>query len=91
MISIYSEIRAIANGEADREGKVLKGAPHKARMVCADEWNRPYSLESAGFPTDWQRSSKYWPSVGRIDNVFGDRNLVYTCDPLDSYVEAGHA
>ncbi len=91
LITIYGEIRAIANGEADREENVLKGAPHTAEVLCADSWERPYSREQAGYPAPWLRGQKFWPAVGRIDNVYGDRNLVCTCDPMESYVEAGHA
>ena len=91
MIAIYGEIRAVANGEADREANVLKSAPHTAEMLTADAWERPYSREQAGFPAPWLRGQKFWPVVARIDNVYGDRNLVCTCDPMDSYVEAGHA
>ncbi len=90
MISIYGEIRAVANGEADSKENVLKGAPHTAESLCSDSWDRPYSRESAAFPAPWLRSQKFWPAVGRIDNVYGDRNLVCTCDPVETYVEAGH-
>ncbi|MGY8686983.1 MAG: aminomethyl-transferring glycine dehydrogenase [Verrucomicrobiales bacterium] len=91
MIAIYGEIRAVANGEADREDNVLKRAPHTAEVLTADQWDRPYSREQAGFPAPWLRGQKFWPVVGRIDNVYGDRNLVCTCDPIESYVEPQHA
>ncbi len=90
LIAIYGEIRAVANGEADRDDNVLKGAPHTAESVCADTWERPYGREEAAFPAPWLRAHKFWPAVGRIDNVYGDRNLVCTCDPIESYVEAEH-
>lgn len=90
LVAIYGEIRAVANGEADRDDNVLKGAPHTAESVCADTWERPYGREEAAFPAPWLRAHKFWPAVGRIDNVYGDRNLVCTCDPIESYVEAEH-
>jgi glycine dehydrogenase len=83
MISIYGEIRAIETGEADREDNVLKKAPHTAQDLLAESWDRSYSRESAAYPTTWTRVHKYWPPVGRIDNVYGDRNLFCTCVPVD--------
>ncbi len=79
LIAIAAEIQAVASGEADKTNNVLKNAPHTAKVVCADTWNRPYSRELAAFPTRWVRESKFWPSVGRVDNVYGDRNLVCSC------------
>jgi glycine dehydrogenase len=79
MIAIFGEIRAIETGEADRSDNVLKKAPHTAQDLLADSWDRSYSRESAAFPAPWTRESKYWPPVGRIDNVYGDRNLFCTC------------
>ena len=79
MISIYGEIRAIETGEADRQDNVLKKAPHTAQDLLAESWDRSYSRESAAFPAPWTRQYKYWPPVGRIDNVYGDRNLFCTC------------
>jgi glycine dehydrogenase len=84
MISIYGEIRAIETGEADRQDNVLKRAPHTAQDLLADSWDRSYSRESAAFPTPWTRQSKFWPPVGRIDNVYGDRNLFCTCVPVEA-------
>jgi glycine dehydrogenase len=84
MISIYGEIRAIETGEADRQDNVLKRAPHTAQDLLADSWDRSYSRESAAFPTPWTRQSKFWPPVGRIDNVYGDRNLFCTCVPMEA-------
>ncbi len=85
MISIREEIREIEEGRADRENNVLKHAPHTARAVAADAWDRPYSRERAAFPAPWLREHKYWPPVGRIDNVYGDRNLMCSCPPLSAY------
>jgi glycine dehydrogenase len=83
MISIYGEIRAIETGEADREDNVLKRSPHTAQDLLADNWNRGYSRESAAYPAPWTREHKFWPAVGRIDNVYGDRNLFCTCVPVE--------
>jgi glycine dehydrogenase len=83
MISIYGEIRAIETGEADREDNVLKWAPHTAQDLLADTWDRSYSRESAAYPASWTREHKFWPVVGRIDNVYGDRNLFCSCVPVD--------
>jgi glycine dehydrogenase len=83
MISIYGEIRAIETGEADREDNVLKWAPHTAQDLLADNWDRSYSRESAAFPAPWTREHKFWPVIGRIDNVYGDRNLFCSCVPVE--------
>lgn len=82
MISIYGEIRAIETGEADREDNVLKLSPHTAQDLLADTWERSYSRESAAYPASWTREHKFWPAVGRIDNVYGDRNLFCSCVPV---------
>ncbi|HWL95404.1 MAG TPA: aminomethyl-transferring glycine dehydrogenase [Phycisphaerae bacterium] len=83
MIAIRGEIRAIETGKADREDNVLKGAPHTAFVVAATEWSHKYSREQAAFPTRWTRERKFWPHVGRIDNVWGDRNLMCLCPPVE--------
>lgn len=85
MIAIYQEIQAVASGEADRSNNVLKNAPHTAQVVCADRWDRPYSRELAAFPNRSVREHKFWPVVGRIDNVHGDRNLICSCLPMEAY------
>jgi glycine dehydrogenase len=79
MISIFGEIRAIETGEADPEDNALKRAPHTAQDLAVEPWGRSYSRESAAFPAPWTKDYKYWPPVGRIDNVYGDRNLFCTC------------
>ncbi len=89
MIAIHGEMQAVANGESDRVNNPLKNAPHTAKVVCADEWDRPYSRELAAFPAPWTRTSKFWPAVGRVDNVYGDRHLVCTCAGMEAYAEAG--
>jgi glycine dehydrogenase len=78
MIAIYEEIVAVETGALDRKDNPLKRAPHTAQVVAADTWTRPYSREQAAFPTAWTRQHKFWPAVSRVDNVFGDRNLVCT-------------
>jgi glycine dehydrogenase len=87
LIAIREEIRAIETGVADRENNVLRHAPHTAREIASDTWDRPYSREIAAFPASWVRDRKFWPPVGRIDNVWGDRNLVCTCDPIEDFIE----
>jgi glycine dehydrogenase len=85
MISIRAEIAAIESGAMDRANNVLKNAPHTAAEIAASEWNHPYSREQAVYPAPWLRVNKYWPPVARIDNAYGDRNLVCTCPPLEDY------
>ncbi|MCC6457890.1 MAG: aminomethyl-transferring glycine dehydrogenase [Caldilineaceae bacterium] len=85
MIAIREEIRAIESGAADPEQNLLKGAPHPAQVVSADVWDRPYSREEAAYPTAFSREFKFWPAVGRIDSVYGDRNLICTCPPIEAY------
>ncbi len=90
-IAIRSEIREIEEGSADRESNLLHGAPHTARIVASDVWDRPYNRERAAFPAPWVRARKFWPAVSRIDNTWGDRNLVCACDPIEVYDEQGLA
>ncbi len=84
MIAIRAEIGAIERGEADARNNPLRNAPHTADLLIA-EWTRPYSRAAAFFPVAAVRESKYWPPVGRVDNVYGDRNLICSCPPLDAY------
>ncbi len=91
MISIHGEMQAVVNGESDKASNPLKHAPHTAKVVCGDTWDRPYSRETAAFPSASVRASKFWPSVGRVDNVYGDRNLVCSCIGMDAYAEAATA
>ena len=85
MIRIRDEIRHIEEGRVETAQSPLKFAPHTAEEVCSTEWDRVYSRETAAFPGPWLRDGKFWPSVARIDNAFGDRNLVCTCPPMESY------
>jgi glycine dehydrogenase len=87
LIAIAGEIRAVATGEADKTNNVLKNSPHTSKVVCADKWDRPYSRELAVFPTAFVREHKFWPAVGRVDNVYGDRNLVCSCVGMEAYAE----
>ena len=91
MISIHGEMQAVVNGESDKASNPLKHAPHTAKVVCGDTWDRPYSRETAAFPSAAVRAGKFWPSVGRVDNVYGDRNLVCSCIGMDAYAEAATA
>ena len=85
MLAIHAEAEEVAQGTMDATDNVLKNAPHTAEMVTAEEWNHSYSRQKAAFPVSRLRSHKYWPSVGRVDNVHGDRNLVCTCDTVEAY------
>ena len=85
MIAIRSEIQAVQLGVADPVNNVLKNAPHTAQAVISDDWDRPYSREQAAYPAPWTREFKFWPSVARVDNAFGDRNLVCLCLPVEAY------
>ena len=85
MIRIRAEIEAIEQGKIDPHNNVLKNAPHTAQCLIADDWDRPYSREQAAYPAPWLREHKFWPSVGRIDNAFGDRHLVCSCVGMEAY------
>jgi glycine dehydrogenase len=85
LIAIRAEIRDVEEGRADRENNPLKRAPHTAEAVTSDAWDRPYGREQAAWPAPWVRQAKFWPPVGRIDNAWGDRNLVCTCETIDAY------
>ncbi len=85
LIAIREEIRQIESGAWSKDNNPLKHAPHTAAVVTATEWTRPYTREQAAYPATWLRSWKYWPPVGRVDNPYGDRNLVCTCESVRSY------
>lgn len=85
MIAIRAEIAAIEQGKADAADNLLKNAPHGVASLLAADWRHPYSREEAAFPTEWTRKSKFWPSVGRIDASYGDRNLICLCPPVEEY------
>lgn len=86
LISIKKEIDEIANGEADATNNVLKNAPHTEQMVISDSWDKPYSREKAAYPLEWVRDHKFFASVSRVDEAYGDRNLVCTCEPIEAYM-----
>ena len=88
MISIRKEIAEIGEGLEDELNNPLKNAPHTMQLITADEWSLPYSRQKAAFPLDYLYSNKFWPSIRRVDDAFGDRNLICTCEPIESYIEA---
>ena len=85
MIAIRDEVRAIERGEIDAAASPLKHAPHTAEVVTSDAWDRAYTRQQAAYPLEWVRERKFWPHVGRVDNVYGDRNLFCTCVPVEEY------
>lgn len=88
LLSIREEIKAIEEGKADKKDNALKNAPHTQAVVTADEWKHPYSRQEAAFPLYYVTQNKFWPSVARVNNTHGDRNLICTCEPIESYMEA---
>jgi glycine dehydrogenase len=86
LIAIRKEVDEIASGIADKTHNVLKNAPHTADMVTADNWKFPYAREKAAYPVSWLRARKFWVSVGRVNNVQGDRNLICACPPIEDYI-----
>jgi glycine dehydrogenase len=87
LIAIRGEIQAVVEGKADAKDNVLKNAPHTAEEVASDVWSHPYSREQAAFPLPFVRANKFWPSVARVDNPYGDRNLICACPPVEAYAE----
>jgi glycine dehydrogenase len=87
LINIKKEIDEVINGEADKENNVLKNAPHTQEILISDDWDKPYSREKAAYPLDWVREYKFFASVSRVDDAYGDRNLVCTCEPIESYMD----
>ena len=87
MISIKKEIMHVVSGKSDANDNPLKNAPHTAQHVTSDDWNHKYSRQQASYPAPWLKNHKYWPTVGRVDNAFGDRNLICTCPPIEEYKE----
>lgn len=88
LLAIRAEIAAVEQGAVDKQNNVLKNAPHTQAVITADEWTRPYSRQQAAFPLEYVKANKFWPSVSRINNTFGDRNLICTCEPASAYEEA---
>ena len=85
--SIYEEVKSIENGEADKKDNVLKNAPHTLSVITADEWNHAYPRSKAAYPLPYLKENKFWPTVSRVNNTYGDRNLICTCEPVESWVE----
>ena len=85
LLEIRKEIREVEEGKADKENNVLKNAPHTAAVITADEWRLPYSRQKAAYPLHFVKEAKFWPSVSRVDNAYGDRNLVCSCLPIEEY------
>jgi len=85
LIAIRREIEDVVTGKVDPKDNVLKNAPHTAAAVSINDWSHPYSREQAAYPLPWVRANKFWPSVGRIDNPYGDRNLICICPPMEAY------
>ena len=86
LISIKSEIEEIANGEADASNNVLKNAPHTEQLLISDHWDKPYGREKAAYPLEWVRTHKFFATVARVDEAYGDRNLICTCEPIEAYM-----
>lgn len=87
MIGIRNEIAEIENGSADKTDNVLKNAPHTAAVITANDWSHPYTRQKAAFPLSWVKNNKFWPSVARVNDTYGDRTLVCACPPIESYAE----
>src|SRR6185295_2184747 len=88
LLSIREEIKDIEEGKMDKKNNALKNAPHTQAMVITSDWNKPYTREQAAFPMYYVTQNKFWPSVARVNNTYGDRNLICTCEPIESYMEA---
>jgi glycine dehydrogenase len=86
MIAIRKEIKEVEDGKFDKADNVIKNAPHTCKLVVADNWTKPYSRQKAAYPLNWVRDNKFWPSIGRVDNAYGDRHLVCSCAPIESYI-----
>lgn len=91
LLNIREEIKAIEDGIADKADNVLKHAPHTQFVITADEWKHSYSRQQAAYPLDYVKGNKFWPSVSRVNNTYGDRNLICTCEPVSSYMEVAQA
>jgi glycine dehydrogenase len=88
MIAIRQEIKEVETGVSDKSNNPLKNAPHTTAVIISDEWNKPYSREKAAFPLPYVMEHKFWPSVGRVNDTYGDRTLICSCPPVESYEDA---
>lgn len=91
MLAIRAEIDEVIAGTADVHNNVLSNAPHTQELITADAWDLPYTRAKAAFPLEYVAANKFWPSVRRVDDAYGDRNLVCTCAPIESYMEEAEA
>lgn len=89
LINIHKEIMAIEKGDADKTDNVLKNSPHSLAVITSDDWNHTYSRSQAAFPLEYLKHNKFWPAISRVNNTYGDRNLICTCEPVEAYEEAG--
>ena len=87
LIEIRNEIREVEQGKADKENNVLKNAPHTASVVTSDTWDKPYTRQKAAYPLPFVKEMKFWPAVSRVDNAYGDRNLVCSCLPIEEFMQ----
>lgn len=87
MIAIRAEVQDVIDGKADKVNNPIQNAPHTSKVALSDDWNYPYSRETAVTPMVWLKESKYWPTVARVDDAYGDRNLVCSCNPIEAYME----
>ena len=91
LIQIREEIREVENGSVDAEINVLKNAPHTVNTITSDTWEYPYTREKAAYPLEFVKANKFWPSVSRVDNAYGDRNLMCSCLPVSEFMEEHEA
>jgi len=91
LLSVRNEIRDVENGTADKADNPLKHAPHTQFVICANGWSHKYTRETAAFPLEFVKQNKFWPSISRVNNTFGDRNLICTCEPVSAYLEEATA
>jgi glycine dehydrogenase len=89
LVSIKKEIMAVGNGDCDKTNNVLKNSPHTLEMLTNNDWDLPYTRQQAAYPLEWIADNKFWPAVRRVDDAFGDRNLVCACEPIESYMDGG--
>ena len=87
MVAIRQEVQDIIDGKSDKENNPIQNAPHTLKVALANDWNYPYSRETAVTPLPWLKESKYWPTVGKADDAYGDRNLVCSCAGIEEYME----
>ncbi|MCP9752278.1 aminomethyl-transferring glycine dehydrogenase [Ferruginibacter sp. HRS2-29] len=88
LLNIRKEIKAVEDGSADKQNNVLKNAPHTQLIITADEWSKPYGRQQAAYPLEYVKDNKFWPSVSRVNNTVGDRNLICTCEPTSAYADS---